>query len=298
MAQGVYVLSDANEHCRQRQGLRGRVRPAQAGRSASSRLDRSTLLDQLHAIQPTRRRLCIRYWQKASVLEATWAPSKPDKLRSAVQRALSPQEQAHNQVRATARARAQIRRDLLTIEADRMFTLTYRENMTDRVRALEDFKKFTRSMRRHYPNWAAVTVLEWQKRGAAHFHMGVSGFFSVVVMRKVWLEIIGGGTGCGNVDVRFQPDGRGNACSKLACYMGKYLAKDLDQGRQPGEHRYFRCQIPDHPKEIYYIQDTAPRRTEREIMFDLATDLFGHQKSMWCEPCGHGGWTFLAEKCT
>jgi hypothetical protein len=80
--------------------------------------------------------------------------------------------------------------------------------------------------------------------------------------------------------------------------MGKYLAKDLDQGRQPGEHRYFRCQIPDHPKEIYYIQDTAPRRTERTIMFELATDLFRHQMSIWCEPCGYGGWTFLAEQFT
>ena len=299
MAQGVYVLSDTNEHCRQQQDSRERVRPAQAGRSVSSRLDRSTLLDQLHETQPAVRRLCIRHWQQPGVLEATWAPSKPEKRqRTVVQRTLSPQEQALNQARGTARAKAQIRRDLLTSGADRMFTLTYRENVVDRDRAVEDFKKFTRSMRRHFSNWSAVTVLEWQKRGAAHFHMGVNGFFPVTVMRKVWLEIIGGGKGCGNVDVRFEPDGRGNAWSKLASYMAKYLAKDLDQGRQPGEHRYFRCQISEHPKEIYYVPVTAPHYTEKRIMLELADDLFGSRKSVWCEPCGYGGWTFLAEQFT
>lgn len=202
---------------------------------------------------------------------------------------MTEQERKDNQARATKRAQAEIRRDLLSIEADRMLTLTYRENMTDRGRAIADIMRFNRSMRTRFENWQSVTVLEWQERGAAHFHLGISGFYDVHVVRDIWRGIVGEG----NIDIRFKPDGRGNCYSKLAAYMGKYLGKDLDQGRKAGEHRYFRCNVGQKAKQVYYIPATAPLGIEKELYLEvIQTALRLGAESVcgiWCSGAGIGG---------
>mgnify|MGYP001236014796 CR=1 FL=1 len=295
MAQGVYVLSDTNEHCRQQQDSRERVRPAQAGRSVSSRLDRNTLLRKLHEIQPARRKMRIHHWPNAGCTEITTGCAKPEKRKIGLELTPSPEQQAHNQVRSTVRAKKQLRQDLLSILADRMLTLTYRSNMQDRAQAIADLKRFNRQMRYRFQHWASVAVLEWQKRGAAHFHLGIAGFYQASVVREVWREIVGEG----NVDIAFEPRGRGNHCSKLATYMCKYMAKNLDEGRQPGEHRYFRCQVPDHLEEVYYIADDAPRGIEKRLIYETLIDLCPQGKGgrdIWISPTGYGGLCGIAEK--
>ena len=73
---------------------------------------------------------------------------------------------------AGRRAKKNVRHRCKTIGADRMVTLTYRENMIDRERALKHWDLFRRRLGKvkhfHY-----VAVIEEQERGALHFHVAV-----------------------------------------------------------------------------------------------------------------------------
>ena len=105
------------------------VRPAQAGRS--SKLVKNTLLRralkaELHREQPAYKVMRYRYWKNAHVQELTWSNAKLQKCHKRVERSLTPEERLMNQKRAVVRAKTHLRRDILTIGADRMFTLTYR----------------------------------------------------------------------------------------------------------------------------------------------------------------------------
>lgn len=272
----------------------------------SSRLDKSTLLNRMLSDIPAERRLAIRYFPKARVVQGSWGVYKPEQRKQGRSK-LTPEQIADNQKRATRRAVANIRRDLLSMAADRMLTLTYRENMTDRIQALKHLKAYIRVLRRLFPHWQSVAVLELQERGAIHFHIAISGFYPVEVLRREWREIVGNielvhaETGerqvvpNGNIDISFKPDGRGNACSKLAAYMGKYLAKDLQGGRSAGEHRYFRTQGIERPREVYYLPASAPRDEERGIIFEVIEKLLsrdGDFPEIWTGPTqsGFGGY--------
>lgn len=269
-----------------------------SGQSASlpdSRLDRSTLLDRMLSDQPAERRLTIRYYKKAGVVQVGWGSYKQEEPKTGLKK-VTPEEAISNQQRATRRACAFLRRDLLSIQADHLLTLTYRENMQDRKLALTHLAKFIRVMRRRFSRWASISVMEFQKRGAIHFHIGVHGFYDVKILRSEWLEIVGADNG--NIDavhIKFQPDGRGNPCTKLAVYMGKYLAKDLDQGRKPGEHRYFRTQDIERPKETYYIPASAPSGEEERLALEVIKTLLGFRglSRIWCAPPGVGSSGFM-----
>lgn len=145
------------------------------------------------------------------------------------------------------RAKKQVRLCCKTIGADRMVTLTYRENMTDRDRAVKDWKAFCRRVGKvkafHY-----VAVLEAQERGALHFHVAVRGRQSYALLRSIWQRVVGrdeAGREMGQVNVR-DPHrfGFGNkGAHKIASYIAKYCGKDVDRdGSQDdlNKKRYFR----------------------------------------------------------
>lgn len=97
------------------------------------------------------------------------------------------------------RAKGEVRRRLLTIGADHLLTLTYRELMTDLTRAEEDLRRFLKLVRQRYPQYPYVAVWELQKRGAIHWHLGVPGFQNVRLLRKCWCQVVGKENG--NIDV-------------------------------------------------------------------------------------------------
>lgn len=137
---------------------------------------------------------------------------------------------AENRERAARRARAECSARLKAIRADRMITLTYRENMTDRARLARDWKEFVRRIRR-VMGFTYVATHERQKRGAWHMHVAVAGRQNYRLVRSVWLSVVG----AGNVDVR-NPWREKKLRHKLAAYMGKYIAKNAEQG-ELGERR-------------------------------------------------------------
>lgn len=251
-------------------------------------LDKRALLDRLKSDQPAERRLTVRWFAGAGVCQIGWGTYKHEQHQARPKKT-TPDRAKMNAIQSAKRAATEVRRSLLSICADRMLTLTYAENMTDRTRAIQHLMKFIRIMRRKCSRWQSVAVLEYQKRGACHFHIGLGGFYDISEIRAAWESIVGRGA----VNMAFEPRGQGNACSKLASYMAKYLAKDLDEGRKAGEHRYFKTeQSEDGRKQTYFIPASAPIGIERELSVDIMKQLIcpdgGFPSNLWFGPEGMG----------
>lgn len=154
-------------------------------------------------------------------------------------------KRAENRERAARRARAECAARLKAIKADRMVTLTYRENMTDRARLARDWKEFVRRIRR-VMGFEYVATHERQKRGAWHMHIGVRGRQNYRLIGSVWRSVVGSGY----VLVR-NPWREKKLRHKLASYMGKYIAKNAEQG-ELGERRVWCSKgIDQAPREVY-----------------------------------------------
>jgi hypothetical protein len=147
-----------------------------------------------------------------------------------------------NEDDAGRRAKKRVRHYCKAIGADRLVTLTYRENMTDREHALKDWKAFCRRLGRvkhfHY-----VAVIEEQERGALHFHVAVSGRQNYALLRSIWQSVLGQddqGRQMGQVNVR-DPHRFGfgfKGAHKLASYIAKYCGKEMNC-RDLNQKRYF-----------------------------------------------------------
>src|SRR5258708_180987 len=101
-------------------------------------------------------------------------------------------------------AKKRVRQACKTIGADRMITLTYRDNMTNRETALKHWDRFRRRMGKH-KQFHYVAVIEEQKRGALHFHVAVQGRQCYQLLRSIWSNVVGlddQGRSMSNVDVR------------------------------------------------------------------------------------------------
>lgn len=151
-------------------------------------------------------------------------------------------ERLRNEEDAGQRAKRRVRDCCKAISADRMVTLTYRENMTDRERALKDWKAFCRRLGKvnkfHY-----VAVIEEQERGSLHFHVAVRGRQNYVLLRSIWQRVVGlgpSGEQMGQVNVR-DPHKLGfgaKGAHRLAGYIAKYCGKEM-ASRDLNEKRYF-----------------------------------------------------------
>jgi len=165
-----------------------------------------------------------------------------DKRKPASKRGESENREA-NDDDAGRRAKKNVRMCCKTIGADRMVTLTYRENMVDREQALKHWKAFCRRIGKH-KEFHYVAVIEEQQRGALHFHVAVRGRQNYVLLRSVWQRVLGlgpNGEQMGQVNVR-DPHKFGfgvNGAHKLASYIAKYCSKEM-QCRGLDQKRYFR----------------------------------------------------------
>jgi hypothetical protein len=198
------------------------------GGEAASRLDKRTYLDREQG------RWSIRTYDYGGGLgEVGWSfvgsILVPKSSRGEAE------DRAAHETRAVRRARSQLRRLVLAANADRLLTLTYRENVTDLRQAGADLARFVRRVRARLPLWVYIAVPERQKRGAWHWHLAVVGRQDVEQLRSDWRRLVGDG----NIDVQ-QPKSRStNRRLALVRYLGKYLAKGFEEGdRELSGHRY------------------------------------------------------------
>lgn len=137
------------------------------------------------------------------------------------------EREAENRERSARRARSICLDRVKAIRADRMVTLTYRENMTDRARLAADFKAFIRRLRKAGVRVEYVATVERQKRGAWHVHMAVRGRQNYRLLRSIWRAVVGEG----NINVR-NPWREKPLRHRLAAYMSKYVGKAFEESEK------------------------------------------------------------------
>ena len=129
-------------------------------------------------------------------------------------------------LRSQRRAKKVIKQKILTMQSDSLLTLTYRENQSDLAIAWKHFRKFSKLMKARYKErWQYVAVPEYQKRGAVHFHLAISGYYHYNTVRKFWKQAI---EADGNVDFGRPTRKNGSPTKspkKIATYLAKYLTK-------------------------------------------------------------------------
>jgi len=145
------------------------------------------------------------------------------KRKSKTREGMSPEVLA----KSCQRAKTMVRRKCLSMGADRLLTLTFKDNVTDLDLAQERFKYFTKLMRKRFGSrFVYVAVVEYQKRGAVHFHLAVSGYYPVSAVRPLWLRACGDLGG--NIDIT-SPKKYKNKKSwnpkNIAGYLAKYITK-------------------------------------------------------------------------
>lgn len=129
--------------------------------------------------------------------------------------------------RSQQRSKTQFRHKCLMLKVDRMLTLTYAENMQDREKAYSDFDKFLRRYKKETgESLEYIAVIEKQKRGAIHFHVGINKYINNHLFEKIWphgfirinkkAQYIQGGKFKKNVVA-------------IALYLSKYMSKDIAQ---------------------------------------------------------------------
>jgi len=165
-----------------------------------------------------------------------------------------------NPERVQRRAKQKVRWNLKCIGADRLLTLTFRDNVTDYSQAEKCLTKFLRLCRDEWgQSFRFCAVPELQKRGAWHFHLALRGFWNINKLRVFWWRSLGskvafseGGKPVllddsvtrGNVDIT-NPRVRGQvrrnwSVDRLASYLAKYVGKAIAENDLGGKPSY-RC---------------------------------------------------------
>jgi len=289
---------EVQTHGRATDGRDGGSHPrTAAGPPAATKLDKRTFLvahSQSHfsTVPPIGSTWTIKIHDFGKQwVEASWGLSDPLPGKKGCKG--RSQNRERNEQRARARATGEIRRKCITINADHLVTLTYRDNVANRDRVLRDLDRLRRMLSRAGYPMPFVAVLECQQRGSIHPHLAVRGFQDVRLLRRCWYKIVGNGEG--QVNVRGPRPG--SSPVKLARYLSKYVSKDLDNlPREFGEHRYFSSLGITVPTERIQIV-VGPRATEIDakmfnVMFQEMLRRVGEYCTLnqWVGGGGTFGW--------
>lgn len=138
------------------------------------------------------------------------------------------------------RTRESIRRLILANfdNHSKFVTLTFKENMTDIEQTNREFKKFIQRLRYKYENFRYLAVIEFQDRGAVHYHM-ISDlpFIKNKELASIWKQ------GFVKInDIRH--------VDNVGAYMIKYMAKDLADNRLSGRKAYLCSKGLEKPTEL------------------------------------------------
>ena len=207
---------------------------------------------------------------------------------------LSEHKKEQNHKRAVRQSRKCVRFLVKQIEADRLLTLSTRENIQDRDQFKKRMKRFFELVRKGWggqqgiPNFAYVAVLEKQERGAYHAHIAIKGTISFNFLRTAWHKALGcpglmkGELSPGNVDVTTPRKARWGTefsrwqTDKLSAYITKYMSKTFDEDLSE-KHRYFKSRDIEKPKEKKYILSATTMLGAMQEAVDILGFLYDYE---------------------
>ena len=167
----------------------------------------------------------------------------------------SDEDKEVNREKVFKRARTELRRLINSnIEKDSKFlTLTFKDNVTDLDFANNEFKKFIKRLNYHFNFKCKYScVIEFQKRGAIHYHVVLYNLTGKVDLKKL-SDIWGNG---------FIKLNKIKGVDNVGAYICKYMTKSEDN-RLEGRKMYFNSRNLNKPTEI----------KEPEIVDALASSL-------------------------
>lgn len=132
-------------------------------------------------------------------------------------------------------------------EQPKFITLTYGQVFPNPQDSKMNLKAFLERLRRRWPNATGFWRLEFQKRGAPHFHLILFGlpFLPFMDLRRWWEEIISWDPSRENANNVLVNIKRIQSWRQLASYVSKYLAKVGDSPAIGGNARHVRPADPE-----------------------------------------------------
>lgn len=126
---------------------------------------------------------------------------------------------------------------------NRHITLTYKTNQLDVSVGYKDLKSFIRKLGTHLnENFEYIAILEFQTRGAVHFHILINcSYVDVRLLNRLW--------GMGGVNIE-----RIYNKNTIARYFSKYVSKDLCDVRFYRKKKYSTSKNLQRP-QVYYNED-------------------------------------------
>ncbi len=136
---------------------------------------------------------------------------------------LSFQEKVENRKKTLFRTRSSLRR-LVFCNSDlfRFVTLTFKDNITDLTIANRYFKRFIQRVNYKHKDFKYIAVVEFQKRGAVHYHLLIDRFIDKEELSALW------GVSLGATNIKMLKDGKYNekqTTEYISSYLVKYLTK-------------------------------------------------------------------------
>lgn len=131
----------------------------------------------------------------------------------------------------------------------RFLTLTFRENLQDIKKANKVFNQFVKNLNYQLkkagkPAVKYLVVIEFQKRGAIHYHaLTKMEFTRVEIIRDCWRKA--SKDYGGNVDIR-----RVDRVDNIGAYISKYMSKANEDLRLAGEKQYWSSRGLRKPVEL------------------------------------------------
>lgn len=149
-----------------------------------------------------------------------------------------------NQQSAAKRAKRKVRLLVRNMMASHLVTFTRREAAgseywTD-AEWIAAWARLRRQLVRVMGEFPYVCVLEKHEKGNYHLHVAWCGHVRVHLVRKLWLAVLGGGAGCGNIDAKLiRVKQGGDRSARIASYISKYIAKGVEEGFRYNKKRYW-----------------------------------------------------------
>lgn len=152
---------------------------------------------------------------------------------------------SEHRTRTIIRAINNIRRltHLNFTENDKFLTFTFADTYEFDINKLDAclpyYKKAMRKLRTWYPDLKYITVPEFQKRGAVHYHILCNiPFIRKSELNKIW-------------KYGWSKPKAIHGTTHLAFYLVKYLSKKFDDKRKQGHRLYYTSRGLERPKTLY-----------------------------------------------